>query len=287
MGAGDRQRVYLERMGIPLWVRRGGSGAASDPGEACPGGGAESASPVMPESPSPMAESPVETGIPAAGASEPPAADGGAATRETVAEPAPAGGGGAAEAEHEAEWTALRREVDQCTACPLYQTRTQAVFGVGSHDASLMIVGEAPGADEDRLGEPFVGRAGRLLDEMLRAIGLAREQVYITNILKSRPPNNRDPRPEEIAACEGYLRRQIELIAPSIMLAVGRVSAQYLLDSDRPLGRLRGRWHEYGPRRTALLVTYHPAYLLRRPVEKRKAWADLKQVHGRLREPGS
>lgn len=273
MGGGDRRRVYLQRMGIPLWVRRGDDGAATDTGPAGPGA-AEPSSPLPSGSVSPGVEAP-----------GPPDGHGSAATAGSVSDTAPPGGGDAAGAGSGAEWAALRREVDQCTACPLYRTRTQAVFGVGSRDASLMIVGEAPGADEDRLGEPFVGRAGRLLDEMLRAIGLAREQVYITNILKSRPPNNRDPRPEEIAACEGYLRRQIELIAPSIMLAVGRVSAQYLLDSDRPLGRLRGRWHEYGPRRTALLVTYHPAYLLRRPVEKRKSWADLKQVHARLREP--
>ena len=140
-----------------------------------------------------------------------------------------------------------------------------------------MVIGEAPGAEEDRRGEPFVGRAGQLLDAMLRAIGLARGQnVYIANILKSRPPNNRDPKPDEVAACMPYLARQIELLQPRIILAVGRIAAQNLLATEAPLGRLRGAVHRFGELNTPLVVTYHPAYLLRTPADKRKAWEDLK-----------
>jgi uracil-DNA glycosylase family 4 len=144
-----------------------------------------------------------------------------------------------------------------------------------------MIVGEAPGAEEDRQGEPFVGRAGRLLDAMLRAVGLDREQVFIANILKCRPPRNRDPQPAEVEQCMPYLRRQIELISPALILCVGRIAAQNLLATDTPLGRLRGSLHrlETG---VPVIVTYHPAYLLRSPGEKRKAWEDLKLVIGTL-----
>jgi uracil-DNA glycosylase family 4 len=137
-----------------------------------------------------------------------------------------------------------------------------------------MVIGEAPGADEDRQGEPFVGRAGQLLNSMLKAIGLAREQVYIANILKSRPPHNRDPRPEEVRACIPYLFRQIELIDPVVLLCVGRIAAQTLLETDTPIGKLRGRLHHIANGRP-MIVTYHPAYLLRSPGEKRKAWTDL------------
>lgn len=170
----------------------------------------------------------------------------------------------------------LRAEVAACTRCALATTRTQTVFGVGSIPAQWMIVGEAPGAEEDRRGEPFVGRAGQLLDSMLRAIGLARESVFIANVLKCRPPNNRDPQPVEVASCIGYLHRQVALVQPSIILAVGRIASQNLLQTDSPLGRLRGRVHAFGERGTPLVVTYHPAYLLRSPGEKKKAWEDLK-----------
>lgn len=174
-------------------------------------------------------------------------------------------------------WESLRAAVSTCRLCPLHATRTQAVFGVGDREAEWLVIGEAPGAEEDRRGEPFVGRAGQLLDSMLRAIGLARgENVYIANILKSRPPANRDPMPEEVAACMPFLARQIALIRPKIMLAVGRIAAQTLLATDAPLARLRGRVHRFGSLDTPLIVTYHPAYLLRSPAEKRKAWEDLK-----------
>lgn len=171
------------------------------------------------------------------------------------------------------EWPELRAAVSECTRCPLHSSRTQAVFGVGNETADWLIIGEAPGAEEDRRGEPFVGRAGQLLDEMLRAAGQQRAQVFIANILKCRPPNNRDPEAEEAAACRAYLQRQIELIQPRIILAVGRIAAQQLLETDTPVGRLRGQLHRFGE--TPLVVTYHPAYLLRSPTQKRKAWQDL------------
>ena len=145
-----------------------------------------------------------------------------------------------------------------------------------------MVIGEAPGEQEDLKGEPFVGRAGQLLNEMLRAVGLSRESVYIANILKCRPPQNRDPQPEEAAACEAFLQRQLALIRPGIILAVGRIAAQNLLKTDTPIGRLRGVVHRYAD--TPLVVTYHPAYLLRSPLEKRKAWDDLQLAMRTFRE---
>ena len=172
-----------------------------------------------------------------------------------------------------AGWEELRACVKECTRCALAGSRTNTVFGVGNPDADWMIIGEAPGAEEDRRGEPFVGRAGKLLDQMLLAIGQSREQVFIANILKCRPPNNRDPKPEEAAACRDYLEQQIKLVRPRIVLAVGRVAAQNLLGSDEPVGRMRGRPHELGG--IPLVVTYHPAYLLRSPAQKRKSWSDL------------
>jgi uracil-DNA glycosylase len=172
------------------------------------------------------------------------------------------------------DWGALEQAVKSCTLCPLHSSRTQGVFGVGNRQARWMIIGEAPGAEEDRQGEPFVGRAGQLLNSMLRAIGLAREDVFIANILKSRPPNNRDPRPEEVKACIPYLVRQIELVNPRLLLCVGRIAAQTLLDTDTTIGKLRGRVHHILSGRP-MIVTYHPAYLLRSPGEKRKVWTDL------------
>jgi uracil-DNA glycosylase family 4 len=173
-----------------------------------------------------------------------------------------------------ASWAELERAVKSCTLCPLHKTRTQGVFGVGNRTAQWMVIGEAPGADEDRQGEPFVGRAGQLLNSMLKAIGLQREQVFIANILKSRPPNNRDPKPEEVQACIPYLFRQIELVNPKLILCVGRIAAQTLLETDTTIGKLRGQLHRIAGNRP-MVVTYHPAYLLRSPGEKRKSWADL------------
>jgi uracil-DNA glycosylase family 4 len=174
------------------------------------------------------------------------------------------------------DWNALQQQVIQCTACPLHKTRTQTVFGVGNRHADWMLIGEAPGADEDRQGEPFVGRAGQLLNAMLYAVGLKRGQVYIANILKCRPPRNRDPEPEETERCEKFLLRQVQLVKPKLILALGRIAAQNLLKTDISIGRLRGRPFNYGADEVPLVVTYHPAYLLRSPREKRKAWDDLK-----------
>lgn len=188
-----------------------------------------------------------------------------------VAENAVGGGGGISAL----DWPDLESRVARCTRCALHETRTRTVFGTGNRAADWMIVGEAPGADEDRQGEPFVGRAGQLLTAMLAAIGFRREEVYITNILKCRPPGNRDPLPEEVACCHEYLQRQVELVGPGLILVVGRIAAHNLLQTDLPIGRLRGRVHRYGKAGIPLVVTYHPAYLLRSPLEKRKCWEDL------------
>jgi uracil-DNA glycosylase len=182
----------------------------------------------------------------------------------------------------ETAWEALRVQVSGCTRCELCKSRTQTVFGVGNRRAELLVIGEAPGAEEDRQGEPFVGRAGQLLNSMLRAMGNPRETVYIANMLKCRPPGNRDPKPEEVASCLPYLQQQVDMIQPRLMLAVGRIAAQNLLATDTPIGRLRGQVHRFGTRGTPLIVTYHPAYLLRSPGEKRKAWGDLKFARAEL-----
>lgn len=169
-----------------------------------------------------------------------------------------------------------------CQKCPLGKTRTKFVYGVGNPTADLLFVGEAPGADEDRLGEPFVGRAGQLLDKILAAMGLDRTKVYIANVLKCRPPGNRDPLPEEVELCIGYLKEQIRAIRPKLMVALGRIAAQALLDTKAPLGKLRGSWHEFET--IPLLVTYHPAALLRFAQYKRDTWADMQIVMARLKE---
>ena len=172
-------------------------------------------------------------------------------------------------------WADLRQRVAKCQQCELHQGRTQTVFGVGDHNADWLIIGEAPGAEEDRQGEPFVGRAGKLLNSMLFACGMQREQVFIANILKCRPPNNRDPKPEEVVACSSYLKEQIDLLQPKIILAVGRIAAQNLMQTETPIGKMRGQRYQYADTGIPVVVTYHPAYLLRSPREKRKAWQDL------------
>ena len=187
------------------------------------------------------------------------------------------------------DWAQLEAAVAACRACALCTGRTQTVFGVGSRRADWMVIGEAPGENEDRLGQPFVGQAGKLLDNMLAAIGLSRQAdaddpvasdgtptrqgVYIANVLKCRPPRNRNPQPDEIAQCEPYLRRQVALVQPRIILAMGRFAVQSLLNTSEPIGRLRGRVHQYEG--VPVIVTYHPAYLLRALPEKAKAWQDL------------
>lgn len=286
--------AYLDAMGIPAWQLRFAPASSPLPAgrenlEATspPLPAAEGAATVIP--PLPAGEG---AGVRAAFASpassdEKPAAQ---ATKTPPPNPPPPGAGTllpavAASAEilqppiapqstHPCNWDGLRAEVASCTRCPLHQTRTQTVFGVGDTQADWLVIGEAPGEQEDLQGEPFVGPAGLLLNEMLRAIGLARQQVYIANILKCRPPKNRDPQVQEVAACEGYLRQQIAFIRPKIILAVGRIAAQNLLKTAVPVGKLRGLVHDYHG--VPLVVVYHPAYLLRSPLEKRAAFNDLR-----------
>lgn len=253
----ERQRHYLKVMGIQLWQQRPTVPVAV--GKDDEAAVAQQTTALEPQT---------------AKATEPPAAH----PLSSSAKPAPDVA--------DLDWPELEKRIANCPLCQeLVANRTQTVIGVGNHTADWMIVGEAPGADEDRQGEPFVGRAGQLLNAMLKAIGLQRKQVYITNILKCRPPNNRDPKREEAAACNPYLQRQISLIQPRVILAVGRVAAQNLLQSDLPIGKLRGRVHrlENG---VPVVVTYHPAYLLRTPLEKRKAWADLCLARKLMQEQG-
>ena len=238
MNSDPRQHAYLKAMGIDIWVRR------------------DAPSPI-----SPVEDTPTIRIVSAADVSS------------EIAMPSVPGIGIADVTT--LDWPALAQQVANCQLCELHATRTQAVFGVGNQQADWLIIGEAPGADEDRQGEPFVGRAGQLLNAMLKAIGLSREQVYIANILKCRPPNNRDPRPEEAACCSPYLQRQIELIQPKLILALGRIAAQRLLQTNTSLARLRGQVHTLETTQSPVIVTYHPAYLLRSPAEKRKAWEDL------------
>lgn len=176
----------------------------------------------------------------------------------------------------------IRAELEGCSRCSLCTGRRNIVFGVGNPQARLVFVGEAPGREEDEKGEPFVGEAGRLLDRILFAMGLRREEIYICNVVKCRPPGNRDPLPEEIAACEPYLKRQLAAIRPQVIVALGRFAAQTLLRDEAPIGRLRGRWRHYEG--IAVMPTYHPAFLLRTPGGKREVWEDMKQVLQRLRE---
>ncbi|HEY6926041.1 MAG TPA: uracil-DNA glycosylase [Steroidobacteraceae bacterium] len=253
-----RHNRYLEAIGIDVWVRRPGG----------PLGGLQ-----VPERAQTAAVLDVEP------EAQPIAPVVALATPEPMSAPPPI----AADASE--PWQTLRAEILSCTRCTLHKTRTQGVVGVGPQRTDWMVIGEAPGAEEDRKGEPFVGRAGQLLDAMLRAIGLDRRtNVYIANVLKSRPPNNRDPKPEEVAACLPYLMRQIGLLQPRLMLAVGRIAAQNLLSTDMSLSRLRGKVHYFGELNTPLIVTYHPAYLLRTPADKRKAWEDLKFARSVFRQ---
>jgi len=184
------------------------------------------------------------------------------------------------------DWEALAAAVADCRACRLSQRRTHTVFGVGDLKAALMLIGEGPGQEEDRQGEPFVGRAGQLLDRMLAAIGLARQQVYIANIVKCRPPNNRNPEADEAAACAAYLARQIALVQPRLIVSLGGVAATNLLRTSDKVGQLRGRLHQYRPAdggpAIPLLVTYHPSYYLRSPADKARGWQDLQRIVGAL-----
>jgi uracil-DNA glycosylase family 4 len=247
----ERQRAMLGAMGITLWARTdapaAAPAAAARAPSALPAGRAASAA-------APSALSAIAL---------PDTTPGAAREREIAV----------------LDWGALRERVAACRACRLCEGRTQTVFGVGHERAHCMIVGEAPGENEDLQGEPFVGAAGQLLDRMLQAVGLTRsaadaaQQVYIANTLKCRPPRNRNPEPDELALCSAYLWRQIELVQPRLLLAMGRFAVNTLLASDEPIGRLRGRVHRW--RELPVVVTYHPAYLLRNPADKARAWADL------------
>ena len=183
-------------------------------------------------------------------------------------------------------WEDLAAQVAGCAKCELHRSRTQTVFGTGNRNADLMVIGEAPGAEEDKRGEPFVGRAGQLLNSMLLALGFKREEVFIANILKCRPPNNRDPKSEEVDACADYLAAQISALKPKLIVAVGRIAAQNLLGVDTPIGKMRGKPYFVTERTNGVnipvIVTYHPAYLLRSPLEKRKAWEDLRMARNSL-----
>ncbi len=187
-----------------------------------------------------------------------------------------------AESEQAQRLRVLETEASGCTACALAGGRTQVVFGSGDPNAALMFVGEGPGANEDRQGLPFVGRAGELLTRIIEAMEMRRDEVYIANIVKCRPPGNRDPQPEEVAACIGFLRRQIEVVRPRVLVALGRIAAQTLLGSATSIGGLRGEWHDFEG--TPLRVTYHPAALLRSPTYKRPTWEDMQVVRDFLRQ---
>lgn len=274
MNSARRQR-YLKLLGIDAWRLRGAEPAVleAEPETLV----AEAQLPSRPPpSPPPRAEAPRPS---------PPRAPTPSRIETPVAVPDPAPVVVREPVIAPRDWAGLRAMVKDCEACKLCRTRTQTVFGVGAEHAPLMIVGEGPGADEDARGEPFVGRAGQLLDEMLKAIGRSRQKddpasaVFIANVVKCRPPGNRDPEGDEVEACRPYLDRQIELVKPKLIVALGRVAAQRLLNSDAPLSRLRGPLYHYGPEQTPLLITYHPAYLLRSPREKAKSWEDLKKIY--------
>lgn len=182
------------------------------------------------------------------------------------------------------DWQTLEATVKNCQLCALAKSRTQTVFGVGNKNAELMIVGEAPGFHEDKQGEPFVGRAGLLLNKMLEAVGFSREKVYIANVLKCRPPNNRDPLPEEVKLCTNYLAQQVKFISPQLIIAVGRFAAHYLLGTTASLSALRNHLHSFGEQKIPVIVSYHPAYLLRNPSDKSKAYRDWCWIVKYLRE---
>lgn len=263
----DRERRLRELNLHPLWVRRDGGADPQITAQATPALPASQASPLAPDrstdQPVPGADQPaVQPAMPAAASRTAP----GGADASTLAQRAAAIAA--------MDWPALKAAVAGCTACPLHAQRKQAVLGVGDAAADWLFVGEGPGAEEDARGEPFVGQAGRLLDNMLSAIGLARGQdLYIANIVKCRPPGNRTPEPDEARCCEPFLERQIALLRPRLIVALGKTAAENLLRREASIASLRGRLHDYNG--ISMIVTYHPAYLLRNLVDKAKAWEDL------------
>jgi uracil-DNA glycosylase family 4 len=275
MGWSDRQVAMLAEMGLRVWQVPAAAGEPAPAVEAVPPDGAAPARPGPAQDAPGVAPAAVEARRPSPSRTPAPASPPAPSTRPSAEAPVRLRPSGV----DTMDWPALRETVAGCTACPLCTGRRQTVFGVGNERAHWMIVGEAPGEQEDREGEPFVGKSGQLLDNMLRAVGLSRaegeasRQVYIANTVKCRPPSNRNPEPAELAQCEPYLVRQIELVQPRIILAMGRFAVQSLLRSTEPIGRLRGRPHTY--QGVPLIVTYHPAYLLRNPEDKARAWDDL------------
>lgn len=282
MGWSERQRRMLAEMGLRVWTppappARADEGAGPAAGGAVPASADVAVEERMPSlRPTVAVREAPRVSAPASASSAGMSAVPPAAARA----PSPLDG---------QDWDALREAVDQCRACRLCDSRGRTVFGVGHRQAQVMVIGEAPGEQEDRQGEPFVGPAGQLLDAMLRSIGLSREdgpperQVFIANTLKCRPPGNRNPQPDELAACEPFLQRQIALVQPRVILAMGRFAVQALLRSSEPVGKLRGRVHQYEG--VPLVVTYHPAYLLRNLPDKARAWDDLCLL-GELLTPG-
>ena len=266
-----RRLAMLREMGITVWTERGASpdGQADivEPSAPAATAGPAAQAPAIARSPVPARED----GFPAsARPSRRPSPQGATA----VSPAADAEGAERAARIARLDWAGLKAGVSECTACALHASRTRTVFGAGDENADWLLVGEAPGGDEDRLGEPFVGQAGKLLEQMLGAIGLARgHDVYIANVLKCRPPGNRNPQPAEVARCAPHLLRQIDLIRPRLILAMGRFAAQTLLGTDASIASLRGRLHNYHG--VPLIVTYHPAYLLRTPEDKARSWQDL------------
>ena len=241
----ERQLEILRKIGVEVWQFRGGETEPAVEPEPQALTGRDVAAPAGQSTDAPVEQRPAQT-------------------------PPPVVGGDADES-----LAPIEREVSACRKCELHHSRTHTVFGCGNPDADWLFVGEAPGQHEDLQGQPFVGRAGKLLDMMIAALGMEREQVFIANVLKCRPPGNRDPQPREIEQCEPYLHRQLARIRPKVIVALGRISAQALLKTDEPLGKLRGRVHQYGADNIPLVATYHPAYLLRSPEQKAKAWEDL------------
>ena len=264
----DRQQAMLREMGVTLWL--------PPQTDAMPLPEAAMPEPVPSEVTAPVpAQAPVASPAPAPVRMSRPVAAPAEANSPSAPRPLAARPSGVAAM----DWPALREAVAGCEACGLCRSRRNTVFGVGHAQAQWMIIGEAPGEQEDRQGEPFVGKAGQLLDNMLRAVGLTRDeavpeqQVYIANVLKCRPPMNRNPEPQEVAQCEPFLKRQVELVAPKLILAMGRFAVQSILQTGEPIGRLRGRVHAY--QGVPVVVTYHPAYLLRNPADKARSWDDL------------
>ncbi len=264
----EAQIAMLAEMGLPVWQPAAAPAPASAPAPLAPGAIAAPAAATATPSPTPPLRPPVATRAAMPSATPPVAAPAPATlTRSDTAVIA------------QLDWPALRQAVADCRACTLCESRKQTVFGVGHEQAHWMIVGEAPGEQEDAQGEPFVGASGQLLDRMLAALKLSRnagtpqQQVYIANTLKCRPPHNRNPVPAELAQCEPFLARQVALVQPKIIVAMGRFAVQSLLRTAEPIGKLRGRVHRY--QGVPLVVTYHPAYLLRSPAEKARSWEDL------------